>query len=132
MCHVPPLSLFSHTPFFFPIHVSCSSLRLFQCNWKTRSYRLNTLTSKNALSLLLLQNPWALISSLVLSSVLAVLSLKASPVNVWRCGSAPTLKHTSVKSWAVMSLILSWLIDGYAPSEQLKACSVVKGAPHEQ
>ena len=31
-----------------------------------------------------------------------------------------------------MSLILSCLMDGNAHFEQLKACSVVKGAPHEQ
>ena len=43
------------------------------------AWALNTLTSKKVLHLLLFQKYWALMSSLALSSMLAVLRLSASP-----------------------------------------------------
>ena len=62
---------------------------------------------EKVLLLLQSQKSWALLSSLPSSCTLAVLRGNLSPGNGWMPGSDATLGHTSVKSWAVRSLI--WL-----------------------
>ena len=76
---------------------------------------LNTLTSKNALLLLLSQKFWAFTSNLAPSSVLVLLCGKVSPVSGCRAGSMVTLGQTSVRNCASKSLMQLCGIDGIAP-----------------
>ena len=46
---------------------------------------------------------------------------KFSPVSGWSVGSTQTLGHTSMRSCAVMSLIVLCQMEGMAPFGQLKA-----------
>ena len=86
---------------------------------------LNILMSKNAHCLSFPQNPRTFTSSLALSSKFVVRCGNISPDRGWRCGSISTLGHTSVRSWAVKSLMRFCLIVGNAPLWQLKACVVL-------
>lgn len=82
--NVPCLT--SLTLLSFTLLFSCllySLLQLLQCNSKMHIYGLSILMSKNALFLLLCQNPWALVSSLALSFVLAVLSWNVSLASLY-------------------------------------------------
>ena len=70
------------------------------------AWELTILTSKNVDFLLLYPKFWALMLSLVPSSVtvLVLLRGKLSLLSGFGVGSTPTIRHTSVRSCAVMSL----------------------------
>ena len=69
------------------------------------------------------QSPFAAMSSLAPSCVLADAPERCSPVMGCRCGSMQTSLHTSDRRLAVRSLISLCLIDGKPPFGQDKACS---------
>ena len=91
---------------------------------------LNTLTSKNALLLLLSQKFWAFTSNLAPSSLFVLLWGKVFPVSGCRPGSMATLGQTSVRNCASKSLMRLCWIDGIAPLEQLSGWLRLTVSPH--
>ena len=112
--------------FVLPVASCCCWFVVEGCNG------IETRTSKKVLLLLLFQNSWALMSSLALFWTFVLLKENLSPVKGWRVGSMATLGQTSMRSWAVISLMRSCRIDGRAPLGQLKAWLTEKATPHEQ
>ena len=76
---------------------------------------LNTLTSKNALSYVPPQKPFATMSRQAPSWVLAVALVSCSLESGCKVGSIATQEQISVNRWAVKSLISLCLIEGYPP-----------------
>ena len=76
--------------------------------------------------------PLTAMSSLAPSEMLEERVDSTSPVSSCRSGSTRTSLQTSVRRFAVKSLILLWRIEGNPPLEQERACSTEKEAPQTQ
>ena len=103
--------------------IRCSYvLYMATVDWSCRYegvWGFNTLTSKNARSNRPPQKP------LALSSRIAEEPVSTSPPIGCRCGSIETLERRS----AVRSLISLFLMDGYPPFRQERACAIENGSP---
>ena len=131
--NVPPSTSRIHCSYFLLLSSSClwkheeAEDELFET-----AKALKTFTSKKAVDMFLFQKLQAQTSSLALSTMMALLWWKDSPLSGCRTGSIETHRQTSLRSSANRSLIWLCLMVGKPPLGQLKAWFTDKGTLQAQ